>query len=789
MGHDAEKNNIGISFVLSGLERPVEIAIDRQGIAHIRAETRDDLFFAQGWNAARDRLWQIDLWRKRGLGLLAADFGPGYLEQDRAARLFLYHGDMEPEWAAYGPDSEAICTAFVAGINARIAQIEAGEAPQPQEFGLLGTRPARWRPEDVVRIRSHCLTRNGLSEVIRAHVVSKGGDRLDALRRKIEPKVSPTHAEDLDISNIPLSVLDTFALATAPVTFSHERLAATLAEAGRWRKVTPLGDVLRAGDSEGSNNWAISGALTATGRPIMASDPHRAHALPSLRYMVHLTMPGLDVIGMGEPSVPGISLGHNEHFAYSLTIFGGDQEDVYVYETDPAAPNRYRYGAGWEEMREQVEHFEVRGHEPIALTLRYTQHGPVIAEEPGSGRAYALRTVWSEPGMAPYMASLKVMQARDYAGYVKALENWGTPSVNHVFAGIDGTIAWHPSGAVPIRPNWNGLLPVPGDGRYEWAGFLAPGEQPVEVNPECGFIATANEMNLPEGWQETGAAIGFEWLDRSRSDRIHAVLGESKGHDLDGSCRLQNDVHSEIAKRICTVLAELPAMEGEAEKARVLLSGWNGWASVDSAQAALFEFWLTRYLKPQLGKAFGADEAVHSLLMPYDVQSIAEVIEAPQHWFDADPTAQRDALLAGTLAAAWEGLSAQLGPDSAGWKWGDLHALTLVHPLARLFPDQAERLSIPRLPVGGGGSSPNYAPYRAGDFGIITGPSLRLVMDVGAWDNSRFVTLPGQSGDPASLHFRDMAEDWRRGAYHPLRFSRDAIDEGTEAVLRLFPAR
>ena len=788
MGNAAQPKHPGASFVLAGLERPVEIAIDRQGVAHIRAETKHDLFFAQGWNAARDRLWQIDLWRKRGLGLLSADFGPGYLEQDRAARLFLYSGDMEAEWAAYGPDARDICTAFVRGINARIAQIEAGEAPLPEEFTLMNTRPARWQPEDVVRIRSHCLTRNGMSEVIRANVMAKGGERLDALRRKIEPKVSPTVPEGLDLADIPLSILDTFALATAPVTFTPERLAATMADAHLWRRVTPLGEVVRAADSEGSNNWAISASRTATGRPIMASDPHRTHSLPALRYMVHLTMPGLDVIGMGEPAVPGVSLGHNEHFAYSLTIFGGDQEDVYVYETDPAAPTRYRYGDGWEEMQERVERFEVRGCEPVERVLRFTRHGPVIAEAPEKGRAYALRTVWTEPGMAPYMGSLKVMQARDYAGYVQALANWGTPSVNHLYAGTDGTIAWHPSGAVPVRPNWNGLLPVPGDGRYEWAGFLQPGQQPVKVNPPCGFIATANEMNLPEGWEETGVKIGFEWLDRSRSERIHAVLAASDRHDIAGSCRLQNDVHSEIGRRICAVLAGIGAFEGPAESARALLAGWDGWASEDSPQAALFEFWMTRHLKREIGRAFGADDATHALLMPYDVQSIAEVIETPENWFDTAPVETRDALLARTLAAAWQDLCQTLGPDSSAWRWGDLHGLKLVHPLAPLFPDKAERLSVPRLPVGGSSSSPNYGPYRASDFGIITGPSLRLVMDVGAWDNSVFVALAGQSGEPGSPHFSDMAEDWRRGNYHPLRYSRQAVDEGTEAVLRLMPA-
>ena len=346
---------------IAGLKEAVEIAVDRWGIAHIRASNADDLFFAQGYNAARDRLWQIDLWRKRGLGLLAADFGPGYLAQDRASRLFLYRGDMEREWASYAPDARQICEAYVAGINSYVARTERGEEKLPLEFTLLKTRPARWKAEDVVRIRSHCLTRNGISEILRAIVLSKAGDKADAIRKQLTPSVSPVTAPDLDLSSIPLAALDVFKLATASVSFSPERLNAPLEAAARWVRVDGVGDIVQRAESEGSNNWAIAPERTSTGRPIMAMDPHRTHAVPSLRYMVHLSMPGFDAIGAGEPAVPGVSMGHNGHSAFSLTIFGGDQEDVYVYETRDGDPASYRYGDGWERMSVVEEVFEVKG--------------------------------------------------------------------------------------------------------------------------------------------------------------------------------------------------------------------------------------------------------------------------------------------------------------------------------------------------------------------------------------------------------------------------------------------
>ncbi len=309
-------------FALRGLKEPASIHVDAWGLAHLRAASPMDAFFVQGFNAARDRLWQIDLWRKRGLGLLAADFGPGYLMQDRAARLFLYRGDMEPEWAAYGPDAEEICTAFAAGVNAGVEAVDDGALPLPPEFTALGTRPALWQPEDVVRIRTHCLTRNATSELARARVHALADAEVDLLRTPLAPPVPEDEWAKSHPADLPADALAELELATAPVTFSPERLAATLEEAWDWCGVTANKTVIRAAPPmDGSNNWAIAPSLSETGRAIMASDPHRLHAAPSLRYMVHLSAPGLDIIGAGEPSSPGVMAGHNGTAAFSLTIF------------------------------------------------------------------------------------------------------------------------------------------------------------------------------------------------------------------------------------------------------------------------------------------------------------------------------------------------------------------------------------------------------------------------------------------------------------------------------------
>ncbi|WOC14726.1 penicillin acylase family protein [Pseudochrobactrum sp. MP213Fo] len=775
-------------FRLDDLISPVDIALDQWGIAHIRADNSHDLFFAQGYNAARDRLWQIDLWRKRGLGLLAADFGPGYLAQDHASRLFLYNGDMQAEWAAYKDDTETICGAFVSGINAYVARVLSGDEALPPEFVLLNTKPSYWAAQDVVRIRSHCLTRNALSEVVRAQIMARSSQKADALRKQIEPYIDLSADSDLALKDIPLKVIDLFKLATAPVSFSQDRLSATLDQAQRWNNVNALGEVVMATDSQGSNNWAIAGSRSQTGRPIMATDPHRTHAIPSVRYLVHLSMPGFDCIGAGEPSAPGISLGHNGFNAFSLTISGADQEDVYVYETQTGNPDAYRYQGGWENITTLTERFEVKGYPAQNLPLRFTRHGPVVLEEQDKSRAYAIRTVWTEPGSAPYMASLSLMRAKTYEDYRKSLQNWATPSVNHLYADMDGKIAWQIVGKSPVRPNWSGLLPVAGDGRYEWQGFMAANDLPVTLNPEKGFVATANEMNISPEWGTKKPGIGYEWVDASRSERIHQVLEQQPEHSLQDSGRLQNDLFSMAAFRACKVLENLHLSDSDACHAAEFLDGWDYHMLAASPQAALFEVWMSSHLKPAFYALFIEDAKTRALLQPGDIQTALAILEDPKSWLETNPQQQMQGLVEATLKAAWADCLTRFGNDPSQWRWGDLHRLHLKHALSDAFPQTADAMSIAPIALGGSGSTPMYGAYRPSDYQAITGPSVRMIFDVGAWDNSLFVNLPGQSGDPASAHHHDLTNDWLEGRYQPLLYTKAAVEKNIVQIIKLMPS-
>ena len=414
------------TYKVAGLSLPAEIIVDEWGVPHIYANDHYDVFFVQGFNAARDRLWQIDTWRRRGLGQLSEVFGADYVAQDKAARMFLYRKDMYSEWLAYGNDAKRITESFVAGINAFVKVAQQNPDLMPPEFALLGYAPSIWQPEDVVRIRSNGLWRNVVTEVWRARLACKDQLEEAAQWKVLEPSWEAKVPKGLDPCVIPDDVLDNYLLAKAPVKFQADPKRQTLAQA--------VVDAHRL--DVGSNNWVVAGDRTTTGRPILADDPHRGHAVPSLRYIAHLNGPGIDVIGAGEPALPGISIGHNERIAFGLTIFPIDQEDLYVYRK---AKNGYRYQNGVEPFTRVTEVIKVKGAPSQGVELLFSRHGPIVSQT--KKHAFAVRAAWLEPGMSPYFGSIEYMRAQNFREFVGALNRWGAPSENQVYADTDGNLS------------------------------------------------------------------------------------------------------------------------------------------------------------------------------------------------------------------------------------------------------------------------------------------------------------------------------------------------------------
>jgi penicillin amidase len=770
-----------------GLSSEVEILVDCWGVPHIYAEKLYDVFFGQGFNAARDRLWQLDLWKRQGDGTLSEVLGAGFVERDRAARLFLFRGDMHAEWLAYGSDTKRIVQAFVDGVNAYIELTRRRPELLPFEFGRLDYTPGSWTPETVVRIRSHGLLWNASREASRARFIRDHGVAALELREWLQPSHEVEIPEGLDLEEFPDGALDVYHLAHGGVSIERGsdgglELASRPAEAAPTRS--------------GSNNWALAPARSTTGRPLLANDPHRALSVPSLRYIAHLSAPGLDVIGAGEPALPGISIGHNRRIAFGLTIFFIDQEDLYVYETRPGAPREYRYREGWEPMTVVRERISVRGMPAVEALLEYTRHGPVLYRDPERRLAIALRAAWLEPGMAPYLASIGTMRAQSWDGFLAAMNRWGLPPENMVYADVEGNIGWKPGGLAPIRPNWDGLLPVPGDGRYEWAGFRDMDELPVESNPERGWVATANQMNLPEGYPH---GVGFEWIMPYRYERMREVLGSRKRFTFDDMVELQMDYRSVTARRVVALLAGLESGKPEVQKALALLVGWNASLDRSSASAALYEIWFHRHLVPAAMARWMSDEKTLAALLDendlYDVfeGGSAEVwisrLEDPRSWQGAKPLEERRRVLLASLEAAIAETERLLGSDWDAWTWGQLHQARLQHPLSALLdgPERA-RADVGPAPRGGSGATVNSTAYSLQDFVQRYGASYRMVLDVGDWDRSVAMNSPGQSGDPSSPHYRDLFDPWSRDETFPLLFSRERVEAAAMRRIVLRPA-
>ncbi len=766
---------------LPNLQQPAEILIDHWGIPHIYAKNEADLFFAQGFNAARDRLFQIDLWRRRGLGQLAEVFGPAFIEQDKATRLFLYRGNMTREWSVYSRDAPQIAKNFVAGSNAYIDWLDQHPERMPFEFKKLNYKPARWAAEDLVRIRSHGLTGNLEDEVARARVVCAADLKSDEVRSRLEPPWQTRIPEGLDPC-LPKDVLKVFDLATREVRFTPG-LAPVVVSAS----LTPL-----EGDSTGqaraeSNNWAISAKKSATGRAIMANDPHREYLEPSLRYIADLNSSTLHVTGIGEPAIPGVSNGHNDWIAFGGTYFAIDQEDLYVYELNPVKRNEYKYKNQWEPFRVIHDEIKVKGRSAIPVDLEFTRHGPVIYVDEERNRAFAVQTDWLEPGTSPYMASLGYMRAKTFEQFKQALNGWGTPPINHVYADVKGNIGWAPTGFAPIRPNWDGLLPVPGDGRYEWAGRWSGDQLPRIYNPASGYISTSNEMNLPLDYPYKERRLGFEWSPPFRHQRIDEVLSRINRLSIEDSMALQNDVVSIPARRLVSLLQSLHGEDAAAQAALNLLKNWNATLDSDSPQAALEEVWFSRHLGPAFKEAVLSKAVADAFERP-DPRTMLDTLEHPETRFRGNATEQRDHILLTSLGAAYQEMEKLQGADSSQWKWGKLHFNLCEHPVSPILDEQTRaKINVGPIPKHGGRYTVNASGYRTSDFRQSLGPSARLVIDVGNWDNSRAVNHPGQSGDPDSPHYRDLAPLWRAGQYFPLLYSREAVENAVEKKIELVP--
>ena len=759
---------------LSGARAPVEVIEDELGVPHVRAASLHDAFFGQGYLVARDRLFQIDMGLRRDTGRMAEAFGPRFVAADKAAQLFLYRGDVEAELAALPADVLECARGYVAGVNARIDELAANPGQLPLEYGILGINPLRWDIADFVRNRGIGMG-DADDEVRRAQLQARGLLDADELMVPLRPAWSFTVPDGLDcaaVSEADLGVLDP---ANRPAAFDPVQEAHLDAE-GRWTDRFALG----------SNAWTIAPSRSATGRPILANDPHLGIGRANPRHMCHLSAPGLDVIGAGAPGLPGIMQGHTDRFAFGRTNFHIDQTDLFILRTREGDPGRYWHKGEWKAFETFEDEILVKGAPTERVTLRYAAGRPIVSQDAARNRAVAFATVSMMPGANQRFAIIAINLSKDWASLRQACKLHVSPTNLH-YADIDGNTGWQTIGFTPRRPRHDGLFPAPGDGDFDWTGILPVEDMPHVYNPREGWFASANQMNLPPAYPYRERIISFSWSDPYRYNRIAEVLRAQPKHRIEDSIALQHDVQSLPARALLKLLPASPSV-GAAAQAAALLRRWDCGIEADSAAALLYEMVMLSLSATFYDRIVPA--AARDLIPSVNLSEMLRILASPDKRLGDDPAAARDALVDGALAAGWAKAVELGGPDPAAWRWGDLHRVTIAHSLSASH--RAIAAAFPKIEggrSGGDGTTPMARGFNAKrGFDVSHGASYLFVADVGAWDNSRFLLLPGQSADPRSPHYRDFYPFWLAGAMQPLWFSKAAVDRHAAMRTTLTPS-
>jgi penicillin amidase len=719
---------------IPGLREPVEIIRDAWGVTHIYAKNQDDMFFAQGFVMGQDRLWQLHMWRMTAEGRLSEILGPAAFDRDRQTRLGKFRGPYDDkEWTSYHPDGKKIFTAWTNGLNAYIAQAMSN---LPLEFKLTGLTPEPWKPETP-------LLRGGTGdggELALARLVKRVGVKEATRQRMPDPWSEIVIPDGLDLATIAEEAPaggrgGRGGLPRPQIVPPYDALVGRGGAGGDF--VEPVNP------DPGSNNWTISGKHTATGKPIVANDPHREVGNPSLRYIVHLVSPGWNVIGAGEAPFVGVALGHNTRVAWGLTITGTDQTDTFIEETNPANPNEMKYLGAWEPFTIVREEIKIKGEAPRTVEFKISRHGPVFLEDPKNHRAYVTRSTAHEPGTAPYLAGLRLSQATDCKDFMERALYWKAPTENLNCGDVDGNISLQSSALTPNRRGWDGRMPVPGTGKYEWDGFRT--DLPRRLNPTSGYIATANNNINTSGYWPPVVFKSLTAIPYDRITRVEQVLNEMffgpnpRKFTIADSERLQHDAYMLQASYDQDLFTGWTGKTPQTEKARTLIAAWNAVLDKDSAAAAIYQTW-------------------------------RQTVDAKATQFYR-PLDERRPFVEPGLVLAIERLTQTQGADWSQWRWGRMHTQAFAHPLVRAF-------DVPTIERSGGTGTP-----------FAGGASYRENMDVADWDRSTVTNVPGQSAQPESEFYANLLPLWDKGEFFPMLYTRAKVDQNARHRMNLKPAK
>ena len=748
------------SIELSGIVDEVEVLRDNYGINHIYANNQNDLFFMQGYLAAKDRLFQFEIWRRQATGTVSEIFGEDELERDIGTRLFKFRGDIKDELNHYHEDGFEIVSSFVSGVNKYIEEVNANPDLLPIEFDILGIKPEAWTNEVVIS-RHQGLLGNIEEELNIGRAVSLIGEDLVKDLLWFHPKEpSLKLPDDITYDDLKQDILRLYDAYRNPIEFKEKYILEEYRNDDELADVFQ-DDIINDKYSIGSNNWAISAEKSESNFPILANDPHRSLSNPSLRYMAHLVAPGWNVIGGGEPEIPGISIGHNGIGAWGLTVFRTDAEDLYIYDLNPRNSYQYFYNGQWNEFEIIEETIKVKGTEDVDVNLFYSVHGPVTFIDTNRNKAYAVKNGWSEIGGSPYLASLRMDQAKTWDEFREACTYFNIPGENMVWADKYGDIGWQAVGIAPIRKTHSGMVPVSGDGSNKWEEYLPIIEKPNLYNPEIGYISTANQNVTPEDYNKW-EAIGFDWADPYRGDRINRVLESKEKFNLKEMLDLQVDYYSIPSEQIINLSSGLISNNIEYFS---MLEKWDKKLSKSSIEAGIYIEWQNQ-LFLEVNKKF-----IPENVSKYIYMQLFKVIER----ISKMNINERKELLNQTFNSSIDKLKEKFGENPDNWVYGqeDFKHVKIYHPLEKVVNDSIrDIIGLKSYPRGGDGYTPGST---SNSLNQRSGGSFRVMIDTGNWDNSFATNSPGQSGDPDSKFYDNLYEDWANDVYFPLLFSKSKV--------------
>lgn len=782
----ASQPQINGRIQLAGPAAAIDIVRDAEGIPHIYAKSAEDAYFALGFVHAQDRLWQLEMNRRIASGRMAEILGPKALNIDRFLRTIGVRRSAERTLAALSPETRADLDAYAKGINAYLAK---RRGPLPPEFLLTGApAPEPWQPVDSLgwqTMMAWDLGANWTQELLRMRLSQRLS--LEQINEFLAPYPGDAPIRTQDYTKL------------------YRELSGTTQQLSAVEKIAPPS----ADFGIGSNNWVLSGALSETGKPLLANDPHLNLAAPSVWYFAHMSAPGLNVIGATLPGIPAVVLGHNDHVAWGFTNTGPDVQDLFIERVNPANAAQYQTPTGWAEFKTITEVIKVKGKPDVSLLVKESRHGPVITgalplldHVAIDAKKYVIAFTWTalQSDNLTLQAGIKLNRAKNWHEFLEGAKDFTAPQQNIVYADVDGNIGYIAPGHVPIRSPENdlhGLAPAPGwDAIYDWNGFIPFDQLPRQFNPATHRIVTANQKVVDD---EYPYFITSKWELPYRFNRINALLDAKPKHSLDSLAAIQKDHVSLAAQELLPILRKANPRSDRANAALDKLAAWNGAMDMERSEPLIFNAW-TRELSRQIF----ADELGDALFEEYwdpgnFHQAMVNVLKDKngQSKWCADvskpvgtPVQTCDDVLSSSLEIALGGLEKRFGKDMSKWRWGVPHIARSAHrpfssvaPLAALFDI--------RIPTPGDSFTVNVGHYNLRNkddlFTNYEAPSLRALYDLSNLENSRFIHSTGQSGNVLSPLYRSYVQRWAEVKYLPMMTRRERIEQNKLGTLTLVP--